>query len=151
LVRLLRFLEFRFGLRIAGVAVRVIFHGEAPVSLLELGLAGIPRDTEHLVVVALRHAVDHSPHPGSAALPAAVTEAASAPRRPAVDRHPTASRPAGGPESRAAVPRSRGAPLPSTRFRRTRPAAAAVSLETLRVRVGSGALLVVVLDFFEFR
>jgi hypothetical protein len=56
LVGLLRFLEVLLGLRILGIAVRVPFHGETPVGLLQVFLGAIPVHPEHFVVVALRHA-----------------------------------------------------------------------------------------------
>src|SRR5690348_16421516 len=43
------------GLPIVGVAIGVIFHGEAAVGLLDLRLGRPPRYVEYLVVVALRH------------------------------------------------------------------------------------------------
>src|SRR5690606_32881974 len=52
---LLDLLERGLGFRVARVAVRMVLHGEAPVGLLQLGLGRVPRQAEHLVVVALRH------------------------------------------------------------------------------------------------
>ena len=56
LVRLLDLLETALGLVVGGVAVRVEFHGEAPVGLLDLDLRRGARQVEHLVVVTSRHA-----------------------------------------------------------------------------------------------
>jgi hypothetical protein len=56
LVGLLRFLEVLLGLRVLRVAVRMPFHGEPPVGLLQVVLGAILVDPEHFVVVALRHA-----------------------------------------------------------------------------------------------
>ena len=51
-VGLVDFLEALLGLRIAGVLVRMELHRELAVHLLQLGLARVLRDAEHLVVVA---------------------------------------------------------------------------------------------------
>jgi hypothetical protein len=55
LVGLLRLLEVLLGLRVVRIAVRVPLHGEAPVGLLQVLLAGVAVDAQHFVVVALRH------------------------------------------------------------------------------------------------
>src|SRR5438105_1146270 len=54
-VGLLRLLEVLFGLGVLGIAVRMPFHGEAPVGLLQVLFAGVAVDAQHFVVVALRH------------------------------------------------------------------------------------------------
>ena len=54
LVGLGRGLELLLGLGVVVVDVRVQFAREAAEGLLDLGLAGVPADAEHLVVVA-RH------------------------------------------------------------------------------------------------
>ena len=47
------------GLRFLGgitlVAVRVVFHGQLAVGLLDFVVAGIARNAEHFVIVAFRH------------------------------------------------------------------------------------------------
>src|SRR5690606_31102067 len=55
-VGLLDLLELLLGLGIAGIAVGMQLHGEAPVGLLDVGLRRITRHVQNLVVVALRHA-----------------------------------------------------------------------------------------------
>src|SRR5690606_23800232 len=55
LVSLFDFLELRFGVGVARVAVRVIFHGQAPVRLFEIGLSCVSADTQDFVVIAFRH------------------------------------------------------------------------------------------------
>jgi len=52
----LRLLEALLGLRVARIAVRVIFHRQAPVRLLDFRLGRRLRDVENLVVIALGHA-----------------------------------------------------------------------------------------------
>jgi hypothetical protein len=56
LVGLLTLLEVLLGLRVVRVAVRMPLHGVLAVRLLDLLLRGIPVDSEHFVVVPLRHA-----------------------------------------------------------------------------------------------
>ena len=56
LVGFLRFLEVLLGARVLRIAVRMPFHGEAPVGLLQLVFRSVAVDAEHFVVVALRHA-----------------------------------------------------------------------------------------------
>src|SRR6266705_3031514 len=53
-VRLVHFLELLLGVLVVAVAVGMELHGELPVRLLDLGLSGVARDAEDLVVVA-RH------------------------------------------------------------------------------------------------
>jgi hypothetical protein len=55
LVGLVDLLEPPLGLTIAGIAVRVVLHGQLAVSRLELLGRGVPADPKHLVVVSLRH------------------------------------------------------------------------------------------------
>ena len=55
LVGLLGLLELVLGLRIVGISVRVILHGEAPVGLLDVGLGRVSRHFEELVVILLGH------------------------------------------------------------------------------------------------
>ncbi len=55
LVGLLALLESMLGFRIVGIAIRMIFHGEAPVRLLDLGFRCVSRQLEELVVILLRH------------------------------------------------------------------------------------------------
>ena len=54
LVGLLGLLELLFPLR-AGVTVRMVFHGQAPVGLLDIGLAGVAGDPKDFVVIAFGH------------------------------------------------------------------------------------------------
>jgi hypothetical protein len=54
-VGFLRFLELLFGFLITRIAVRVIFHGQAPIRLLDVGLGRGAWHVQHLVVVELRH------------------------------------------------------------------------------------------------
>jgi hypothetical protein len=56
LIGFLDFLEVAFRVRVPGIAVRMILHGEAAVGLLQIGVGSSPLDTEHLVVIAFRHA-----------------------------------------------------------------------------------------------
>ena len=55
LVGFLGFLEFALHLRIAGVAIGMELHCEAPVRLLDVGVGRVAADAEHLVKVTLRH------------------------------------------------------------------------------------------------
>jgi hypothetical protein len=55
LVGLLRFLEFMFRIRIVGIAVRVVFHGEAAIGLLDIHLRRVSLQLEERVVILLRH------------------------------------------------------------------------------------------------
>ncbi len=55
LVGLFRLLEVVLGARILRIAVRMPFHGEAPVGLLQVVFRGIAVDAQHFVVIALRH------------------------------------------------------------------------------------------------
>ncbi len=55
LVGFLRFLEALFGLLVVGIAVRVIFHRQAPVCLGDGILGGVSGHAQHLVEIALRH------------------------------------------------------------------------------------------------
>ncbi len=43
LVGLLGLLEMRFRIRVAGIAVGMMLHGEAPIRLLDVGLGGVAR------------------------------------------------------------------------------------------------------------
>src|SRR5689334_7261664 len=54
-VSLLGFLEFLFGVFVPGLAVRVIFHRQTAIGLLDVGLGRSARNIEHLVVIAFRH------------------------------------------------------------------------------------------------
>src|ERR1044072_3328015 len=54
-VGLLGLFEFLFGFRVVGIAVRVVLHRQAAISLLDLGFRGRACYVEHLVVVALGH------------------------------------------------------------------------------------------------
>jgi hypothetical protein len=47
--------ELRFRRLIARIAVRVKFHGEPAICLLDVGFGRVALDAEHLVVVAFRH------------------------------------------------------------------------------------------------
>ena len=49
------FLEFLFCLRLVGIAIGVVFHRHAPVSLLDLGFRGAALDTQYFVKIPLRH------------------------------------------------------------------------------------------------
>src|SRR5262249_12308849 len=53
-------LEVLLGARIVRIAVRMPFHGQAPVGLLQVIFARVAVDAEHLVVIALRHSA--TPH-----------------------------------------------------------------------------------------
>ncbi len=55
LVRLLGFLEFVLRLRVVGIAIRMIFHGEAAIRLLDVRFGGRSGHIEELVVIRLRH------------------------------------------------------------------------------------------------
>src|SRR5690606_19847204 len=61
LVGLLDLLELLLGLLVAGIAIGMQLHGEAPVGLLDVGLRRIARHAQDRVVVALRHASRISP------------------------------------------------------------------------------------------
>jgi hypothetical protein len=61
LVGLLGLLELLFRLRVVRIAVRVVFHGEAPVGLLDVLLGGVSRHRQHLVIIAFRHARAYDP------------------------------------------------------------------------------------------
>src|SRR5579863_8723573 len=52
LARLLRLLEALLGLLVVGIAVGVILHGEAAISLFDLRLGGRPGYVEYLVVIS---------------------------------------------------------------------------------------------------
>src|SRR5688572_3124122 len=54
-VGFLGFLELRFRLRVARIAVGMMLHREASIRLLEVGFRGVTRDAEYLVVIPLRH------------------------------------------------------------------------------------------------
>jgi hypothetical protein len=56
-VRLGRLLELLLGSLVAGIAVRVVLQGQLPVRALDLGIARRALDAQHLVVVALVHAL----------------------------------------------------------------------------------------------
>src|SRR5262245_31118236 len=58
---LLGFLEFLLGVLVTRIAVRVIFHGQSAVSLLDVGFRRGARQIEHLVVVAFRHSAPSPP------------------------------------------------------------------------------------------
>src|SRR2546421_258204 len=55
LVGFLRLLEMLLGARILRIAVRMPFHGEAPIRLLHVFFRGVAVDAEDFVVIALRH------------------------------------------------------------------------------------------------
>ena len=55
LVGFLGFLEMLFGLGIVRIAVRMEFHGQLAVGLLDLVVGGIAIDTEDFVKVAFGH------------------------------------------------------------------------------------------------
>ncbi|MNZ61019.1 hypothetical protein D3C78_791000 [compost metagenome] len=55
LVGLVGLLEFLLGLLVAGIAVRVVLHGQPTISLLQLRLAGTALDTQYLVEITLGH------------------------------------------------------------------------------------------------
>jgi hypothetical protein len=61
LVRLLGFLEFIFG-ALVGIAIRMVFHREPPIRLLDVVFGRVAIDTERRVIVPLSHAspVPHS-------------------------------------------------------------------------------------------
>ncbi|MNN17591.1 hypothetical protein D3C81_1307840 [compost metagenome] len=54
-VGLVGLLEFLLGLLVAGIAVRVVLHGQPTISLLQLRLAGTALDTQYLVEITLGH------------------------------------------------------------------------------------------------
>jgi len=51
------FLELLFGRRIVGIAVGMKFLGEMAVRRLDILIAGILADTEHLVIISFRHGI----------------------------------------------------------------------------------------------
>jgi hypothetical protein len=55
LVSLLGFLEFLFGVLVTRIAVRMVFHRQTTICLLDVGLGRGARQIEHLVVIAFRH------------------------------------------------------------------------------------------------
>ncbi len=55
LVGLLGLLELVLGLLVARIAVRVVFHRELAISLLDVVVAGVLRDAQNLVIITLRH------------------------------------------------------------------------------------------------
>jgi hypothetical protein len=57
LVGLLGLFEFLFGLVIVRIAVRVKFHGQTPIRLLQFGFGGCAGNFQHHVVIALGHVV----------------------------------------------------------------------------------------------
>src|SRR5688572_18180525 len=69
LVGLLGFLESLLGFLVVGVAVRMVFHGQAPVSLGDGFLGGVSRHAQHLVEVTLRHGAPHARTPGGSGPP----------------------------------------------------------------------------------
>ncbi len=56
LVGLLRFLEALFGPGILRIAVRVPLHRQLAIGVLQVAVGGVPVDSEHLVIIPLRHA-----------------------------------------------------------------------------------------------
>ncbi len=59
LVGQLGLLELGLGRRLAGIAVRVVLHGEPPVGLLDVGLAGVARHPQDLVIIAFGHGIGY--------------------------------------------------------------------------------------------
>ena len=55
-VGFLRLLEVLLGARVFRIAVRMPFHGEPAIGLLQVFFGGVAVDAEHFVVIALRHA-----------------------------------------------------------------------------------------------
>ena len=55
-VGFLGFLEAGFGLLVVGIAVRMVFHGQTPVSLLQFGFPGVSAASQDFVVIPLGHA-----------------------------------------------------------------------------------------------
>ena len=62
-VRLFAFFEAVFGFRVVGIAIRMKFHREAPVGLLDFGFRRVSRQVEELVVILLRHCKPLRPVP----------------------------------------------------------------------------------------
>ena len=56
-VRLRRLLELLLGVLVAGVAVGMVLERELAVGALDVLVGRVPRDAEHVVVVALAHAL----------------------------------------------------------------------------------------------
>ncbi len=69
LVGLLGLLEALFGFLVVGIAVRVVLHGQAPVSLGDGFLGGVSRHAQHLVKITLRHGAPHARTPGGCGPP----------------------------------------------------------------------------------
>jgi len=55
-VGFLGFLEAGFGLFVVGIAVRMVFHGQTPVSLLQFGFPGVSAASQDFIVIPLGHA-----------------------------------------------------------------------------------------------
>src|SRR6185312_11174518 len=55
-IGLVEFLEFVLAILVARIAIRMMLHGELAEGGLELDLRAAPRNAQHLVVVAFRHA-----------------------------------------------------------------------------------------------
>src|SRR5262245_28108245 len=64
------FLEPCLGLLVAGIAVRVVLHGELAIGLLEVLGACLARHTKRGVIVLLRHLSPFCRHPHSPSWPA---------------------------------------------------------------------------------
>jgi hypothetical protein len=61
LVGFLHLLEFRLGVLVVRIAVRVVLHRELPVRLLDLVVGGVPVHAENFVVVPLSHRFGSQP------------------------------------------------------------------------------------------
>ncbi|MNR27136.1 hypothetical protein D3C85_1443920 [compost metagenome] len=59
-VGLVGLFEFILGLLVPRIAVRVVFHRQSAIGLLQLGLAGASLDTEDFVKVTFSHSFLHS-------------------------------------------------------------------------------------------
>ena len=79
------FLEARLGLRVVGIAIGVVLHREAAVRLLDVGLGRITTESEHFVVVPLRHPRPRNSRRARRACSPSVISAAS-PTRLRIDR-----------------------------------------------------------------
>jgi hypothetical protein len=93
LVRLLDLLELLLGLRVTGIAVRMVLHRKLAISLLELFLRRVLRDAENLVKITFRHCPDAPLMPLKKRSPRA--NAGSAPFKRQANR-PATDQPAAG-------------------------------------------------------
>ena len=113
-VGLLGFLEFLFGVLVARIAIRVIFHRKTTIGLLDVGLGRGARQIEHLVVVAFRHSALENPPARTARTCSSVRTLSSCPSLLRTRRRPRRRCPCRRTRRRRAAP----APPPAARPRR---------------------------------